>query len=208
MNATINLMKKYAATSVFTKVNIILLIACAIYSLWIPNMTSFGVIYITFYFCLAPFLEEETTKGNEQMICMPIKRAQIVISKYLCNSIVLLFLSFISLYSVYNSYGFDTKMGLMMLGINLCAPVLLLTFFLPLGLKFGMQVIRLIVIGSVFIFSLGSAFLLENLSSGAITLSLNFISPITLLAVVVISILLYMLSLQISIIIFNKREYR
>lgn len=212
MNITMNLIKKYTTTSLFTKFNLFMFIFASIYWIWIPEMSVFGAFYITFYFCLTPFLEEETTKNNEQLICMPVKRSQIVLSKYLCNTAILIFLTVISIISTYISYGFDNPLGMLVLTLNICGPILMLAIFIPLGLKFGMNNLKLIVLGTVFTLAFGSSFILSSIKSGDLNFNFALLFDMNVnvlfVALTTISVLLYLLSTQISIIVFNKREYK
>ncbi|MGL4656608.1 MAG: ABC-2 transporter permease [Sarcina sp.] len=208
MNATINLIKRYASTSLFTKLNLVLFLMFSVYWFKVPQMSIFASSYMVFYFCLMPFLEDDQSKASEQMICMPLKRSQIVLSKYLCNTAVLIFLTIMSILSVYFNYGFSSNIGLLLLIVNICLPIILLSILTPLGLKIGMQWLRTFILGTIFILGFGGSFLFSSIIDGKIILNFTLNLPVTLLAAVVISVLLYMLSLQISIIIFNKREYR
>ena len=212
MNTTINLIKKYATTSLFTKLNLFMLIFCSIYWIWIPTMSSFGIFYCTFYFCLTPFFEEESTKSSEQLVCMPVKRSQIVLSKYLCNTGILIFLSITSIISTYLSYGFDNSLGMLILSVNVCGPILMLTIFIPLGLKFGMNYLKLIILGTVFVLAFGSSSILTAILNGEFNFNFGLLFDMNInlffTIITIISVILYLISIKISITVFKKREYK
>lgn len=203
MNSTMNLVKRHF-NMLFESPFLILLtlVLWFSYSLTFPHLLSLATFYIILYFTLLPTMED--FKSN--IILVPIKRSEFVVSRYIYNFISSILIILITSITINISYGLNTDAGKLSFLLNATIPLISLAIFTPLTFRFRFQPhVASIAIGITVFFSSLSGTYINEIEHGfrALPFDINFLSIILLLLCFSI---LYFISMKISIKLFEKRE--
>lgn len=206
MKTISNLIKKHMTTNVLNSTLWILLFGFAFWFL-IPKNGTFATLIVFFALCIFPLISVENPKSNQSLVNLPVKRSQIIISIYASALIIFCLISCMSLLSIFIGYGFDNSLGQVLIIINLCLPLLIFSMIIPLGIKLGQTSFHLLSIGLVIIIGICSQILIPKTFQEPLVLdvstSLVPYIPISL----IVSLIIFILSMKLSIRLFEKKEF-
>ncbi|MGL5615889.1 MAG: ABC-2 transporter permease [Sarcina sp.] len=205
MNTIFKLMKKdFLSFNLFQIRYIFIIIISIGYSIFLPSFVPLACYMLTFLVVYNIFFNEFASKGEYLTYSLPVSTKYFTISKYLFSflfvaitSITLASLNFISIalnkeviFNFQNTLLLTSTLSLSMLAISI-----------PLILKFGYKNFNLINLSMMLLFGFGGTYLFELFEKSIVT---NFDK--TILIGSLLSLILYLISLIVSILITNKKE--
>lgn len=205
MSTIFKLMKKDFLSFNIFQVRYIFIILIAIgYSIFSPGFIPLACYMLTFLVIYNIFFNEFSSKGEYLTHSLPINTTDFTLSKYLFSflfvsitSLILASLNFISV-ALNKEVIFNFQNTLL---LTLALSLFMLSISLPLILKFGYKNFNLINLSMMVLFGFGGTYLFELFQKSIIT---NLDK--TILITSLLSLMLYLTSLIISILITNKKE--
>ncbi|MGL4762732.1 MAG: ABC-2 transporter permease [Sarcina sp.] len=206
MNTITNLIKKHITTNFLDMSTLVIFLGGLIYSIIFPHLSIYVTFFMVLYFCILSISSYENTKPNESNLYLPVTRNQIIKSLYLCNAIILVFIISLGIFFNFIEFGFDSSLGQALTMTTICLPPLLLSILIPIGFKFGMVWLQAISIGLCTYLGVFAQNSIVEIMKGYRVLDLDinlipFILPATVTCIVI-----YILSMKLSIKLFKKVE--
>lgn len=206
MNIINNLIKRHMTTNILNSTLWILVFGFTFWLL-LPKNGTFATLIVFFGLCIFSLISVENPKSNQSLVNLPVERSQIIISIYASTLIIFCLISCMSLLSVFMGYGFDNSIGQLLIIVNLCLPLLIFSVLIPLGIKLGQTSFHLLSIGLVIIIGICSQILIPKTFQEPLVLdvstSLVPYIPISL----IVSLIIFILSMKLSIKLFEKKEF-
>ncbi|MGL5576009.1 MAG: ABC-2 transporter permease [Sarcina sp.] len=206
MNTISNLIKRHLTSNVLNSNLWILLFGFAFWFL-MPKNGTFATLIVFFGLCIFSLISLENTNANNSLVNLPAKRSQIIKSLYASTLIILGLISCMSLLSVFIGYGFDNSFGQLLIIVNLCLPLLIFSILIPLGIKLGQTSFQVLSIGLLILISIHSQIAIARSFQEPVPLEFSanvlFYIPISL----IVSLIIFTLSMKLSIKLFEKKEF-
>lgn len=210
MNATFNLLKKDFEIILFNKTSIIMLIGGTIYMALAPSLAIFACIFLTAYFCLTPFANDEMNNSSYLNTTIPVKKHNFIIARYLFIIINVLIMYSFCLFINFKNFGGNLDISLAYFSILLCFGTLIASLSVPISIKYGTKFLRIIFVVMTMPVTFILTYILNTESVGQIEQIIQIVQNInvsTFFVFITVSVItLLMLSLVLSIKFYKAKE--
>lgn len=198
----------------------LIIVVVAAIMIFYTQQSTFAIPYLGFVFTLSTLTTisyDESDNGNAFLLCLPVSRKNYAAEKYLLGFLLVMTAWGVSLALTLTSSFFlnDTALSeiLVTAFITLALMLVMQAVMLPLVIKYGAERGRMNILGLfgvVFLILYFGSKLTETLNidiAGMFNRLSDLSWGILLAAVTVLALILYLLSMQLSISIMEKKEF-